>query len=77
LHKAESESVSGIECLLNAKDVSRILNCSLPTVFNLADRGQLKCVRWPCEGGGTKKKRDAVRFKKEDIIEFIESNSKN
>jgi hypothetical protein len=27
--------------------------------------------RWPCQGKGTKR-RDAVRFKKEDILEFIE-----
>ena len=71
MHKAESECVNGIACLLNAKDVSRILKVSEPTVYNLADRGQLKCVRWSCVGEGTKKKRDAVRFKKEDI--FLDS----
>jgi excisionase family DNA binding protein len=76
LDKAESGSVNGISCLLTAKNVAKILNCSLPTVFNLAERGQLKCVRWPCQGKGTKR-RDAVRFKKEDILEFIESHSKN
>ena len=61
--------------LLTAKDVKRILKCSLPLVYKMAERGQLPCVRWPCPGDGDKKK-SMLRFELEAIREFIEKHRK-
>ena len=36
------------ESLFNAKDVKKLLRCSLPLVYKMANRGQLPCVRWEC-----------------------------
>lgn len=63
-----------IEPLLGAKDVKRLLRCSLPLVYKLADRGQLPCVRWECPGMGTEKPRTMVRFKVADVRRFIEEH---
>ena len=60
--------------LLDAKDVKKILRCSLPLVYKLADRGQLPCVRWECPGKGTDKPRTTVRFKLDDVMEFIDQH---
>jgi predicted DNA-binding transcriptional regulator AlpA len=60
--------------LLNAKDVQKILKCSLPLVYRMADRGQIPCVRWESPGDGKKKPRSMVRFKLSDVKEFIERN---
>ena len=59
--------------ILNAKEVRKILRCSLPLVYKLADRGQLPCVKIPCSGNGTKQWY-LIRFKKEDIYNFIEKH---
>ncbi len=66
-----------IEALLDAKDVKRLLRCSLPLVYKLADRGQLPCVRWECPGTGTEKPRTMVRFKAADVRNFIETHYRN
>ena len=60
--------------LLDAKDVKRILKCSSALVYQLANRGQIPCVRWQCPGGGTEKPRTVVRFKQEDIENFIKGH---
>ena len=60
--------------LLAAKEVRQILKCSLPAVYKMAERGQLPCVRWECVGAGQEKPRSMVRFKKADILEFIEAH---
>ncbi|RJQ53552.1 MAG: DNA-binding protein [Desulfobacteraceae bacterium] len=60
--------------LLDAKEVRRILKCSLPLVYKMAERGQIPCVRWNCPGEGTERPRTMVRFRKEDIFAFIEKN---
>lgn len=57
--------------LLTAQDVKKILRCSLPLVYKLAERGQLPCVRWDSPGKGTSKPRTMVRFKLDDVMEFI------
>jgi len=57
--------------LLDAKDVKRMLKCSLPWVYKAADNGLLPCVRVPCPGKGDRQK-NMVRFKLEDIVTFIE-----
>lgn len=62
--------------LLDAKEVKKMLRCSLPLVYKMAERGQLPCVRWECPGEGTQKPRSVVRFKFEDIREFIEDHYK-
>ena len=58
--------------LLTPKDVKKILKCSLPQVYRLADRGLIGVVRFPSaiENGG----RGMVRFKVEDVFDFTESN---
>jgi hypothetical protein len=60
--------------LLTPKDVQKLLKCSLPLVYRLAERGQLACVRWPCPGKGSEKPRCMVRFKLDDVIKFIEEH---
>ena len=62
------------ESLLNASEVRRLLKCSLPLVYKLADRGQLPCVRWECPGEGRKKTRTMVRFLKQDVFNFIDNH---
>ena len=62
--------------LLNAKDVARLLKCSLPLVYKMADRGQLACVRWECPGTGDRKK-TTLRFELEAIRLFIERHRQN
>lgn len=66
-----------IEPLLDAKEVKRLLHCSLPFVYKLADRGQLACVRWDCPGEGEERQKTMVRFKKGDVLHFIEKHYKS
>lgn len=66
--------MEALEPLLDAKDVKRIMRCSLPLVYKLADRGQIPCVRIPCPGNGTERKKTLVRFRLEDVREFIEKH---
>jgi len=54
------------EPLLTAKEVQKLLNVSLPLVYQMAERGDLPCIRW----GGI------LRFKKEDIFEFLDRHYK-
>ena len=57
--------------ILSPKEIRKILKCSLPLVYKMADRGQLACVRWDCAGTGERKK-TTVRFELEAIRFFIE-----
>lgn len=57
--------------LLTPLEVKKILKCSLPHVYKMAARGQLPCVRIPCLGAG-KRAKTMVRFKKTDVMAFIE-----
>jgi len=59
--------------LLDAKDVKRLLKCSLPLVYKIADKGRIPCIRIPCPGLGTRKK-ELVRFKMDDVKAFVEAN---
>jgi predicted DNA-binding transcriptional regulator AlpA len=65
-----------MENLIKAKEVQKMLKCSLPLIYKMADRGQLPCVRWECPGEEGKRARAMVRFRQSDIFEFIESNYK-
>ena len=67
------EAVPNIEPLLDAKEVRRLLRCSLPLVYKLANQGRIPCVRIPCPGQGIKK-RHLVRFKLADVYDFIEEH---
>jgi predicted DNA-binding transcriptional regulator AlpA len=61
------------EPLLDAKEVKRLLRCSLPLIYKMAERGQIPCVRIPCPGKGELKK-SVLRFKKVDVIRFIDKH---
>ena len=65
-----------MEPLLDAKEVRKILKCSLPLVYKMAERGQLPCVRWECPGDGKKRTKTSVRFKMSDVLGFIERHYK-
>ncbi len=62
-----------IKELLNAQDVKRLLKCSLPLVYKMANQGRIPCVRWECPGKG-KRAKTMLRFKKSDVINFIEKH---
>jgi hypothetical protein len=63
-----------IEPLLDAKEVRQILKCSLATVYKMAERGQIPYISWDCLGEGRAKPRSAVRFKKTDVLAFIDEH---
>lgn len=63
------------EPLLDAREVKRLLRCSLPLVYKLAGRGQIPCIRIPCIGSG--KPKHTIRFKRVDVIDFIEKHYHN
>ena len=65
---------ASLDQLLAAHEVKRIFKCSLSQIYKMAERGQLKCVRWECPGEGQAKPRTMVRFKKKDILDFIQSH---
>ena len=60
--------------IMTAQEVRRMLKCSLPLVYKMAERGQLPCVRWECPGEGKSKPRTMVRFKQSDIMQFVEKH---
>ena len=68
------ELIKDTEALLDAREVGKLLRCSLPLVYKMADRGQLPCVRWECPGDGDKKQRTMVRFKRADVFRFIDEH---
>lgn len=68
------QPIRDIECLLDAKQVKKLLRCSLPLIYRMAERGQIPCIKWKCPGEGKKKPRSMIRFKKKDVFEFIEKH---
>ena len=62
--------------LLTPKDVQKMLKCSLPLIYKMAEQGRIPCVRWKCPGEGEKKQRTMVRFKLNDVMDFIENHYK-
>ena len=62
------------EALLDAKEVKKLLKCSLPWIYKAADRGLIPCVRIPCPGEGKEKARNIIRFKRGDVFNFIENH---
>lgn len=61
--------------LLTAKDLTKIFKCSIGYVYKLSERGQIPSIRIPCSTLGTKKK-ELVRFKREDVEKFINDHYK-
>ena len=70
------KTLDPIEPLYKAHAVKRVLNCSLAKVYRLVEEGLLPCVRIPCPGEGTKKQRTLVRFRRKDIVDFVEKHYK-
>ena len=68
------ENTKTIEPLLGAKEVKKLLRCSLPWIYKAADQGLIPCIRIPCPGEGTLKPKTMVRFKREDVFAFIEKH---
>ena len=60
--------------LLNSKQVRKILQCSLPYVYKIADKGKIPCVRIPGMGEEGKRGKCTLRFKLSDIEDFIEKH---
>lgn len=66
------------ELLLTPKEVQRILKVSLALVYRMAQRGQLPSVDWECPmGEESERQKKMVRFKKEDVMNFIEKHYRN
>lgn len=63
-----------IEPLLDPKDVKHLFQCSAPYVYKLAASGRLPCIRIPCFNEAGERVKDLVRFKKEDVLAFVEKH---
>jgi len=63
-----------VEELLDAKQVKKILNCSMAFVYKLADAERLPCVRIKGLSDDGKRSKDVIRFKKSDLFKFIEDH---
>lgn len=61
--------------LLNVKEVSKHLSIGVSTVYAYVFSGALKAIRLPTvrESAATKHNRQAIRFKVEDVQEFIDN----
>ncbi|MEI7636009.1 MAG: hypothetical protein WCJ37_01775 [Syntrophus sp. (in: bacteria)] len=59
--------------LMTALDVKKTLRCSLSYVFKLSEGGRIPSIRIPCPSLGTRKK-ELVRFRREDIEAFINNH---
>ncbi len=59
-----------MEPLLDAQDVKKLLNVALATVYKMAERGQLPCVKWVIDASG-KRPKSVIRFKKEELSEGV------
>jgi len=60
--------------LLNAEDVAETLSCSLPYVYKLNERGHIPAVRWPRLNDKGVASSYFLRFKKSDVMNFIENH---
>ena len=69
-----SDACKDIDYLLTPKEVRPLLKVSLPTVYNLVDRGQLPAVIWDAPNSVGKKKQRTIRIKRSDVFDFIERN---
>jgi len=60
--------------LLTPKDVKKILKVSLASVYNMADRGQISCVRIPCPSTNGKRAKALIRFDPVELRAFIDAH---
>ena len=60
--------------LLTPKEVQATLKCSLAYVYKLYERGHLPALVFPIMGEGTEKPRSMIRFKRSDVVKFIENH---
>jgi hypothetical protein len=51
-----------------------MLKCSLAYVYKLYDRGHLPAVVFPNLGDGTERPRSMIRFKRSDVVKFVEGH---
>ncbi len=58
--------------LMTARDVKRTLRCSLSWVYKAADVGLLPHVRIPCSSKDNKRPKHLLRFRQEDILQFMQ-----
>ena len=73
-----TSTMGSIEPLLRAQEAGKILKVSLPHIYQLADRGQLPCIRWQSPSkDGAKRKSRVLRFRVQDILDFIDQNYHN
>ena len=61
--------------LLKPRQTAKILNCSQSHIYDLADKGVLKCVKWNCNQGEGKRSKKILRFKLEHVMAFIEEST--
>jgi excisionase family DNA binding protein len=66
-----------MEPLLTPAELSKLLKCSLPYIYKIAASGILPCVRIANPGSVEKRKKDMVRFKKDDVFAWIEKHYQN
>lgn len=63
--------------LLTPKETAKIFKCSLAMIYKMADRGQLPCFKIPCLGDGVEKPRSMLRFKFDDVVNFLKDHYKS
>jgi hypothetical protein len=63
-----------MEELLDAKQVKKILNCSMSFVYKLVTHERLPCVRIKGLYENGKRGKDVIRFKESDIWNFIDKH---
>ena len=60
--------------LMTPAELSKFLKCSKAFVYKIATAGTIPCVRIPMVGVGEKRRKDMVRFKKDDVFAWIEQH---
>jgi hypothetical protein len=72
--KSIEELSKDIEELVTPKDVQKVFRCSLPYVYKLAETKRLRCVRIPSVEPAGRKRKNVIRFRKQDVMDFIDDN---
>ena len=65
-----------MDVLLTPRELAKYLKVSLPYAYKLSATGAIASVRFPCIGGGDgeKRQKENVRFRLQDVQDFIEKN---
>ena len=75
--KEENRRIGNFDELIRAVDAKQMMKCSLPFVYKLAETGRLPHVRIDAtspDNPKPRKRQCIIRFKKSDVIDFINSN---